>query len=148
MSYAHHALDQGVSLTKRDLYYNDVALFKSQKSVDRLVDDLAATLKQDRADLNIRATSKGLIVGSGLVLHFVGGGSLQPSDCEGTLIPVGEDIDHLEVDNRTAWILIVEKEAIFQTLCQLRFTEHPALPGPGLIITVLCSSARRHAGSS
>ncbi|KAG6326820.1 hypothetical protein ID866_12269, partial [Astraeus odoratus] len=82
MSYAHHALEQGISLTKRDLYYNDVALFKSQKAVDRLVDDLAATLKQDRADLNIRATSKGLIVGSGLVLHLVGGGSLQPSDAE------------------------------------------------------------------
>lgn len=32
-------------------------------------------------------------------------------------------------------------KAIFQTLCQLRFTRHPTLPGPGLILTVPLNQA-------
>ncbi|KAI6046207.1 Spo11/DNA topoisomerase VI subunit A, partial [Pisolithus marmoratus] len=135
MSYAHRALEQGVSLTKRDVYYRDVVLFKSQKIVDRFIDDLAATLRRDRAELNIRATSKGLICGSCLVIRLIEGECLRLNDHEGTLIPAGEDIGHLELETRVAWVLVVEKEAIFQTLCQLNFTKHPALPGPGLIVT-------------
>ncbi|KIO10072.1 hypothetical protein M404DRAFT_996060 [Pisolithus tinctorius Marx 270] len=135
MSYAHRALEQGISLTKRDIYYKDVALFKSQKIVDRFIDDLAATLQWDRADLNIRATSKGLICGSCLVIRLIGGASLHLNDHQGTLIPAGEDIGQFEFESRVAWVLIVEKEAIFQTLCQLNFSKYPGLPGPGLIVT-------------
>ncbi|KAI6113212.1 Spo11/DNA topoisomerase VI subunit A [Pisolithus croceorrhizus] len=136
MSYAHRALEQGVPLTKRDIYYRDVILFRSQKIVDRFIDDLAATLQRDRTDLNIRATSKGLICGSCLVIRLMAGEeSLRLNDHEGTLIPAGEDVGQLEVENRVAWVLVVEKEAIFQTLCQLNFTKHPSLPGPGLIVT-------------
>ncbi|KAI6033069.1 Spo11/DNA topoisomerase VI subunit A [Pisolithus orientalis] len=135
MSYAHRALEQGFSLTKRGIYYKDVALFKSQKIVDRFIDDLAATLQWDRADLNIRATSKGLICGSCLVIRLIGGASLRLNDHQGTLIPAGEDIGQFEFESRVAWVLIVEKEAIFQTLCQLNFSKYPGLPGPGLIVT-------------
>ncbi|KAL4065661.1 Spo11/DNA topoisomerase VI subunit A [Scleroderma yunnanense] len=135
MNHVHQALDKGVSLTKRDLYYRDVALFRSQTIVDRLIDDLAATLKQDRADLNIRATSKGLICGSGLLIHLVEGGALRLNDCEGTLIPPGENIARFEIEGPITWVLVVEKEAIFQTLCKLQFTKYPTLPGRGLIIT-------------
>lgn len=135
MSYAHRALEQGVPLTKRDIYYRDVILFRSQKIVDRFIDDLAATLQRDRTDLNIRATSKGLICGSCLVIHLLEGGERSRlNDHEGTLIPA-EDVGQFEVENRVAWVLVVEKEAIFQTLCRLNFTKHPALPGPGLIVT-------------
>lgn len=112
MSYAHRALEQGISLTKRDIYYKDVALFKSQKIVDRFIDDLAATLQWDRADLNIRATSKGLICGSCLVIRLIGGASLHLNDHQGTLIPAGEDIGQFEFESRVAWVLIVEKEVI------------------------------------
>ncbi|KAI6121620.1 DNA topoisomerase IV alpha subunit [Pisolithus sp. B1] len=131
MSYAHRALEQGVPLTKRDIYYRDVTLFRSQKIVDR-----RPLYNRDRTDLNIRATSKGLICGSCLVIRLMAGEeSLRLNDHEGTLIPAGEDVGQLEVENRVAWVLVVEKEAIFQTLCQLNFTKHPALPGPGLIVT-------------
>ncbi|KAF9227465.1 DNA topoisomerase IV, alpha subunit [Gyrodon lividus] len=135
MNFAHEALEEGLPLTKRDMYYKDIALFNSQKTVDRLVDDLAATLKLDRADLNIRATSKGLICGSSLVIYFVDGHVLRLDDSEGTLIPAGEDIERFEVEGDVAWVLVVEKEAVFQTLCRLQFTSHPALPGCGLMIT-------------
>ncbi|KAF8135570.1 Spo11/DNA topoisomerase VI subunit A [Boletus edulis] len=135
MNFAHGAVTQDLSLTKRDLFYQDVTLFRSQKTVDKLVDDLAATLELDRADLNIRATSKGLVCGSGLVIHLLDGEALRVNDCEGTLIPAGEDIERFEVQPDVSWVLVVEKEAIFQTLCRLQFTRYPGLPGCGLIVT-------------
>jgi len=50
---AHEALIDGLPATKRDLYYKDVTLFKKQSVVDKLVDDLAATIDTGRAHLNI-----------------------------------------------------------------------------------------------
>ncbi|KAG6372419.1 Spo11/DNA topoisomerase VI subunit A, partial [Boletus reticuloceps] len=135
MNFAHDAVTQDLSLTKRDLFYKDVTLFRSQRTVDKLVDDLAATLELDRADLNIRATSKGLVCGSGLVIYLLDGEALRINDCEGTLIPAGEDIERFEVQSDVSWVLVVEKEAVFQTLCRLQFTKYPGLPGCGLIVT-------------
>ena len=100
-----------------------------------------------------RASSKGLVCGSRLTIHLVGGDVVEVNDTEGTLIPASEDIAHFDVDDELVWVLIVEKEvcvallscsiaclmtsqAVFQTLCRLNFASHPALPGPGLIITV------------
>jgi len=129
----------------RDIYYNDVQLFKSQKTVDtvsitlvsgvkslkytlQLVDDLAATLDLDRSFLNIRASSKDLICGSGLTIRLFTGEKIRPTDTEvhiliftpinsilrefqGTLIPVGEDIESFGLDPDVCWVLVVEKEA-------------------------------------
>ncbi|KAJ6594186.1 Spo11/DNA topoisomerase VI subunit A [Mycena capillaripes] len=131
----HEAVVDDVPATKRDMYYRDVPLFKTQKVVDNLVDDLAATFELERADLNVRATSKGLVCGSGLVIHLNSGEKIYLNDTEGTLIPVGEDIKAFTVEEDVEWILIVEKDAVFQTLCHLRFASHPRLPGRGLIIT-------------
>ncbi|KAJ7594564.1 DNA topoisomerase IV alpha subunit [Mycena floridula] len=130
----HEALVEDVPATKRDVYYRDVQLFKTQKTVDNLVDDLAATFELERSDLNIRATSKGLVCGSGLSIELVNGEIIHASDTEPSLIPVGEDVRMFNV-NGVSWVLIVEKDAVFQTLCRLGITSHPSLPGPGLIIT-------------
>ncbi|RDX44832.1 topoisomerase acting in meiosis [Lentinus brumalis] len=131
----HEALLDDIPTTKRDMYYKDVQLFRSQSTVDRLVDDLAATFQLSRADLNVRASSKGLICGSGLFIHLKSGDVLNISDSEASLIPQAEDIERFQVGEDLAWVLLVEKEAVFQTLCRLRFAIHEALPGPGLIMT-------------
>ncbi|KAG2079070.1 DNA topoisomerase IV, alpha subunit [Suillus decipiens] len=153
MDFAHQALVDNVSLTKRDMYYKDVPLFKAQGTVDRLVDDLAATLGLERADLKIRAASKGLICGAGLTIHLLEGEVISINDlevssfsrktspdfgcsCEGTLIPAGETIERFDLKGNISWVLVVEKEAVFQTLCRFQFASHQSLPGPGLIITV------------
>ncbi|KAJ6500165.1 topoisomerase acting in meiosis [Mycena vitilis] len=117
------------------MYYRDVPLFKKQTVVDNLVDDLAAMFELERADLNVRATSKGLVCGSGLVIHLNSAEKVCVNDTEGTLIPVGEDIKAFTVEEDVEWVLIVEKDAVFQTLCHLRFASHPCLPGRGIIIT-------------
>ncbi|EMD37482.1 hypothetical protein CERSUDRAFT_49779 [Gelatoporia subvermispora B] len=131
----HEALVDDVPTTKRDMYYKDVSLFKSQSVVDRLVDDIAATFEMGRSDLHVRASCKGLISGVGLTMHLNEGEVLHVNATEPTLIPISEDISHFEVDDSLAWVLVVEKEAVFQTLCRLNITAHPLLPGPGLLIT-------------
>ncbi|KAK7005771.1 Spo11/DNA topoisomerase VI subunit A [Favolaschia claudopus] len=131
----HEAIIDDIPTTKRDMYYKDVPLFKKQRVVDNLVDDIAATLELDRADLNVRATSKGLVCGSGLSIHLQSGEDIRVTDTEGAVIPVGEDIKSFTVAEDLAWVLIVEKDAVFQTLCRVRFASHAGLPGRGLIIT-------------
>ncbi|KAJ7163551.1 topoisomerase acting in meiosis [Mycena crocata] len=131
----HAAVIDNVPATKRDIYYKDVPLFGKQRVVDNLVDDLAATLELERSDLNVRATSKGLVCGSGLTIHLVSGEEVHANDTEGALIPVGEDIAGFTMGEDVEWVLIVEKDAVFQTLCRLRLTDHEALSGRGIMIT-------------
>ncbi|KAF9482249.1 DNA topoisomerase IV, alpha subunit, partial [Pholiota conissans] len=118
-----------------DIYYRDVSLFGKQRVVDSLVDDLAATFELDRSDLNIRSSSKGVVCGSGLTITLLSGEMIQCKDAEGTLIPAGEDVESFSIDDDVAWVLVIEKEAVFQTLCRLQMCKNRSLPGSGIIIT-------------
>ncbi|KAL5507149.1 SPO11 [Sanghuangporus vaninii] len=132
---AHEALLNESPMTKRDLYYRDVALFKSQTKVDTLVDDLAATFAISRSNLNIRASSKGLFCGSALSIHLCDGSAISGHDTEPSLIPHAQDVAEYEIREDISWILVVEKDAIFQTLRGPSLTNNPALSGPGILIT-------------
>ncbi|CAE6457035.1 unnamed protein product [Rhizoctonia solani] len=150
---AHLALKDETPTTKRDIFYNDVKLFGKQTVVDTLVDDLAITLGLKRGDLGIvrpsrsvrllfdqigpvqKAALKGLFCGSALTLTTVKGEIVKGLDFEETLIPTGEDIANVNVDEDLSWVLIVEKEAIFQTLCTLGFASVHTSIGRGIIVT-------------
>ncbi|KLO14594.1 DNA topoisomerase IV alpha subunit [Schizopora paradoxa] len=132
---SHEALVNDAPVTKRDIYYRDVALFKSQAIVNSLVDDLAATIDVTRADLNIRASAKGLFCGSCLRLSLHNGDEIWGQDFEPSLIPVGEEIANFKFVENVSWVLIVEKDAVFQTLCGSGFARNESLPGRGLLIT-------------
>ncbi|KAJ3505000.1 hypothetical protein NMY22_g17732 [Coprinellus aureogranulatus] len=134
LDVAHEALVTEVPTTKRDIYYKDVPLFKSQPVVNQLVDDLAATWELKRSDLNIGGIERarlGLRDYNPSVLW----GELTGNDAEGFNIPVGEDIESFSIDDDLAWVLVAEKEAVFQTLCRIGITAHPLMPGRGLAIT-------------
>ncbi|KAG7091079.1 hypothetical protein E1B28_010136 [Marasmius oreades] len=133
LSYMHEAVIDGIPATKRDIYYRDVSLFKNQRVVDNLVDDIAASLDLERSDLKIRATAKGTFCGSGLTIHLINGEILSGSDSEASLVPAGEDIESFSVDDDVEWVLVVEKDAVFQTLCHHRLTALTA--GKGIMIT-------------
>nr|AAF26720.1 Spo11 [Coprinopsis cinerea] len=130
----HEGLVTGTPTTKRDIYYKDVALFGRQSVVDTLVDDLAATWGTQRCDLNVRAASKGLVCGAGITINLYSGEVVQGNDTEPSNIPAGEDIESFGVDEDIAWVLVVEKEAVFQTLCQLGVT-HGLNIGKGIMVT-------------
>ncbi|KAF8971127.1 Spo11/DNA topoisomerase VI subunit A [Flammula alnicola] len=121
LDLAHEATLSGVPATKRDIYYKDVPLFKTQKVVDMLVDDIAATFELERSDLNIRSSSKGVVCGSGLTMKLFSGETICCNDVEGTLVPAGEDIESFSVDEDVAWVLVVEKEASLLILKILYF---------------------------
>lgn len=53
MELSREALMAGRIITKRNIYYKDTELFKSQTVVNQLVDDLACTFQIGRRDLNI-----------------------------------------------------------------------------------------------
>ncbi|ESK97304.1 hypothetical protein Moror_17735 [Moniliophthora roreri MCA 2997] len=133
--YTHEALVYDVPITKRDVYYRNVLLFEKQKVVDNFVDDISASLDIERADLNVRATSKGVFCGSGLTISLLSGEITYGSDREPTLIPFGEDIESFSVDKDVKWVLVVEKDAVFQTLAHCEITSLPEFPGKGLLIT-------------
>ena len=54
---------EGRRTTKRDIFYENFALFSNQGEVDRLVAELVALLQVPRLMLGVVATSKGLVVG-------------------------------------------------------------------------------------
>ncbi|KAK9897958.1 DNA topoisomerase IV, alpha subunit [Cystobasidium minutum MCA 4210] len=122
--------------TLRDIYYRDVKLFGSQKVVDTLVDHIAATLGVRRRDLNVVAASKGLVHGH-LQLRNDQGHDLDCSAGSGStghLIPPNETILSLKVDPEVRFVLVVEKEAVFQTLCSWGFT-NDAILGKSILVT-------------
>ncbi|KAK0720130.1 Spo11/DNA topoisomerase VI subunit A [Lasiosphaeris hirsuta] len=131
---SHEALVSGNLITKRNIYYQNIDIFKSQAVVDDIVDNLALTLGVGRGDLNIVAASKALISGdiefmmrSGAVVHC---GLSRDS---GVLLPSINSLD--KIDFRAAqWLLVIEKEATFRTLAASQFT-HNCRAGQGVIIT-------------
>ncbi|KAF8348196.1 topoisomerase acting in meiosis [Amanita rubescens] len=135
LDLSHEALIVNEPLTKRELFYRDVALFKSQRVVDQLVDDVAASFRLERHEMNIRASSKGLVCGEGLTISLRRGHDVHVNASGGTLIPVIEDVNFYSVSEDVRWVLVVEKEAVFNVLCQLDFINRAVLPGRGLLIT-------------
>ncbi|GAA6014960.1 hypothetical protein JCM11491_002373 [Sporobolomyces phaffii] len=118
--------------TKRDLYYSDVPLFRKQQVVDSVLEDLAATLRIRRSDLNVVATSKGLF--SGALTLFMKDGSEKRGSMEGTLIPPSLLVDRIET-TEIGWVLVVEKDAVFQTLAPLGSASSLSSWKKGVVIT-------------
>ncbi|XP_043216629.1 uncharacterized protein LOC122378966 isoform X2 [Amphibalanus amphitrite] len=125
-----HLVSTNTHSTKRDIYYQEVSLFGSQRAVDALLDDVTDLLAIPRESSHVRATSKGLVAGQ-LVLRC--GDVLM--DCSaakhGLLVP--ESVPHVQLVSSSArFILVVEKDATFQKILDSGVMDH--LP-PGIVIT-------------
>lgn len=72
-------------VTKRDIFYNEKALFRTQYVVDRAVDHIALSLGIERQALNIVASPKGLIYAD-LTLTTKAGQVLEFSKANGVSI--------------------------------------------------------------
>ena len=59
----HQVAGKRIHVTKRDLFYTDVKLFKKQEESDAVLDDVAATIGCPRTCLHVVAADKGLVVG-------------------------------------------------------------------------------------
>ncbi|GLE06353.1 hypothetical protein PINS_up015600 [Pythium insidiosum] len=120
MQLVHQVLLKGIHVTKRDLFYTDVKLFKEQSETDTILDDVACMVGCTRSSLNVVASEKGIVVGR---LSFRDDGDL--IDCTkmgvgGKAIPPYMDrISDLRSD--AEFILLVEKDAAFMRLAEDRF---------------------------
>ncbi|ORX36919.1 Spo11/DNA topoisomerase VI subunit A [Kockovaella imperatae] len=131
-SLLYEACLTGVTTTKRDIFYKDVRLFGNQAVVDNIVDDIVATAGLKRRHFNVCAASKGLIVTNCLEIMLKSGDRLPCSGTTAALIVPVERVERIEATSPPKWVLIVEKDAIFQPLCAMKLLD---LLGPGVIVT-------------
>ncbi|KAL4812810.1 Spo11/DNA topoisomerase VI subunit A [Aspergillus spinulosporus] len=133
LSAIRDALEAGLPVSIRDIYYNDPELFESQRVVGRFVDDLALTIGVERADLNVEAAAKGLVAGYYQVITTRDEVIDARGSTEDFLIPRVQDIADLDISD-VNWILIIEKEAVFRRLVRNNFHNQTAA-GKGILIT-------------
>jgi meiotic recombination protein SPO11 len=69
MQLVHEVLHKNIHTTKRDLFYTDVKLFKSQDESNAVLDDIACMAGCTRTSLHVVASEKGVVVGK---LRFKG----------------------------------------------------------------------------
>ncbi|KAI4091532.1 MAG: hypothetical protein LQ339_008103 [Xanthoria mediterranea] len=129
----HETLVNDAVVSKRNIYYKDPELFKSQKVVDRYVDVLSHTFGIQRAALNVTAAAKGLVAGSFTMTFH----DSSTRSCNGAanaiLIDDVDDIRSVDISN-VLWILVVEKESTFRTLDSCK-THENSRAGKGIILT-------------
>ncbi|MHA1506484.1 MAG: hypothetical protein ACTSR0_04765 [Candidatus Asgardarchaeia archaeon] len=118
----HFLLEEGIHATKREIFYNDPALFRTQRDSDDIIEDIAALMATTRNALHVVAAAKGAVVGR---LTFREGGDLIDCRRQGTggksITPFVDTITDIESD--AEFILLVEKDAAFLRLAEDRFYE-------------------------
>jgi meiotic recombination protein SPO11 len=127
MQLVHEVLGKGIHITKRDLFYTDVKLFKDQSESDSVLDDVACMVGCTRTSLHVVASDKGLVVGR---IQYREAGDL--IDC--TRMGVGGKaippyIDRItDIKSDAEFIILVEKEAAYMRLAEDRFYQsHPCI---------------------
>ncbi|KAL3508379.1 hypothetical protein ACH5RR_027780 [Cinchona calisaya] len=102
--------------SKRDIYYMHPTVFKEQSVVDRAINDICILLQCSRHNLNVVSVGNGLVMGW---LRFSEAG--RKFDCinsPNTAYPVPVHVESVEIDKISVaqYILVVEKESVFQRL--------------------------------
>ncbi|GLB01830.1 hypothetical protein AtubIFM57258_000240 [Aspergillus tubingensis] len=123
----------GSVVSKRDIYYSDPVCFGTQRTVDTLVDDLAHTMGVDRAALYVEAAAKGLVVGYYQITTRSGAVVDARLSGQDNLVPRMQDIHHIDLAD-VAWILVLEKEAVYRRLASSNYHTRSAA-GKGIVVT-------------
>ncbi|XP_077222256.1 spo11/DNA topoisomerase VI, subunit A protein isoform X2 [Tasmannia lanceolata] len=115
-------LQENKHVTKRDIYYTHPSVFLDQAVVDRAINDICILLQCSRHNLNVVSVGKGLVMGW---LRFLEAG--KKVDCirnRSTAYPVPVHVEEVEdIVSAAQYILVVEKETVFQRLANDRFCE-------------------------
>lgn len=130
----HKFLTEGLHTTIRGLFYQlkfslgedvDESLFEEQSESNPLIEDLEVSLGVKREDLNLNANRKGVLAGSMKVVDTFGNEKVN-IDCSkmgrsGWQIPSDVDNDIEFVDVKAKYVLVVEKDALWQRLNEDQF---------------------------
>ncbi len=125
----HRFLAENLHTTIRGLFYQlkyslgediDESIFSEQSESNPLIEDIEVALDMKREDLNLNATRRGVLAGNIKVIDRFGGERTE-IDCSkqgrsGWSIPSDVDNDIEFVDMTAKYVLIVEKDALWQRL--------------------------------
>ncbi|KAG6486966.1 meiotic recombination protein SPO11-2-like [Zingiber officinale] len=137
MAMCFRIVGEGKLVTQRELFYKLLCdspdYFTSQDQVNRAVQDVVALLQCTRHSLGIMASSKGAVVGR-LLLEEPGEQNVDCSMLGQAGYAITGDLyalNRLVLNSDARYIIIVEKDAIFQRLAEDRFFNQI----PSIIIT-------------
>ncbi|XP_064943421.1 meiotic recombination protein SPO11-1 isoform X1 [Musa acuminata AAA Group] len=108
--------------SKRDIYYMHPALFLEQAVVDRAINNICILLKCSRQHLNVVPVGRGLVMGW---LRFLEAGrKIYCINSPSTVYPIPVCLEEVEdIVSVARFIIVVEKESVFQRLANDRFCE-------------------------
>ncbi|CRK91310.1 CLUMA_CG004984, isoform A, partial [Clunio marinus] len=105
-------LQRNLTCTKRELYYRDVELFKSQVNVNKALDTICSMLNVQEFELGIFSSSKGLVAGDLKVII-----ENETFDCSTTTQMIPQNPSAIKnFETNANYVLIVEKDTVFQRL--------------------------------
>ncbi|PJF17865.1 Spo11 Meiosis specific double strand DNA break formation [Paramicrosporidium saccamoebae] len=117
----------GLLMTKRDIYYMDTRLFGSQAIVDSVIDCFASSLQIPRDELGVISASRGLAFGSLKVVQ-------SSSEIDFGTHPLNITSQAATISCAPKIVIIIEKEAVFQTVYQISSRLEGMIP-PFLLVT-------------
>lgn len=109
-------LENNCVTTRRDLYYQDVGLFRGQRQVDYLVELLSKSLGLSQYQLGTCPSQKGLFKGVVRLCFDDGTETVVGSAGASSLIPYLHRCARVEIISQAKYILVVEKDAVFNSL--------------------------------
>jgi len=130
----HKFLREGLHTSIRGLFYQlkyslgediDESIFSEQSESNPLIEDLEVALSLKREDMNLNANRKGVLAGRMKVIDRSGGEEVT-IDCSkmgrsGWAIPSDVDNNIEFVDVKASYVLVVEKDALWQRLNEDNF---------------------------
>ena len=103
--------------TKRELYYNDVELFKNTGCIDKILQDICHLFDISRFDLTVFPANKGLFAGNIKIYDSEMNNINNCSTFEKiNIISYDYYLEEISVESNAEFILVVEKESIFFNL--------------------------------
>lgn len=125
----HKFIKENLHTTIRGLFYQlkyslgedvDENIFSEQSESNPLIEDIEAALELKREDLNLNANRKGVLAGNMRVIDKFGGERIEVDTSKmgrsGWAIPSDVDNDIEFVDLKAKYVLVVEKDALWQRL--------------------------------
>ncbi len=127
-------LEEGLHTSIRGLFYQlkfslgedlDEELFSEQSESNPLIEDLEASLDLKREDFNLSTDRKGVVAGNMIIKDRFGGEEntidASKQGRSGWMIPSDVDNDMEFVDVNADYVLVVEKDALWQRLNEDKF---------------------------
>ncbi|XP_074596299.1 meiotic W68 [Brevipalpus obovatus] len=107
-------LQMNKSATKRDLFYREKKIYKTQKVCDNIIEDICTFTRLSRESLHVLACGKGLVYGD---LRLIVDGKTEDCSTFPSGYPLPYDLSSItDISSNAKFILVIEKDASFQSL--------------------------------